>query len=88
MRNSALVRVLKIMRTLDGRHIRPSLDGLASEHHVSTRTIRRDLEALAAAGVPVPKGYNPCCEAAADEALQGIHVGREGMVHDPHHVSR
>ncbi len=64
MRNVALIRCLRLMRRLEGCRVRPDLEALATEYHVSTRTIRRDLIALSEAGVPVPKGYNPSREAA------------------------
>lgn len=52
MRNDALVRVLKIMRQLEGGG-RYRLAQLAEEHQVSERTIRRDLYALGDIGVPI-----------------------------------
>ena len=51
MRNSSLVRVLCLIESL--KHKRATLQSLADEFNVSTRTIRRDLEALSLAGVPV-----------------------------------
>lgn len=51
MRNRQLVRVLKVSQALQGG--RRTLDSLATEFRVSTRTIRRDIEALSEAGVPV-----------------------------------
>jgi predicted DNA-binding transcriptional regulator YafY len=51
VRNNQLVRVLRLIDFLKtGRH---SLSSLAQEFGVSQRTIRRDLEALSLAGVPV-----------------------------------
>jgi predicted DNA-binding transcriptional regulator YafY len=51
MRNGQLVRVLALMQRLrSGRH---TLASLACEFRVHQRTIRRDLEALSVAGVPV-----------------------------------
>lgn len=50
-RNDSLVRVLTMMHYLKGG--RQTLEQLAEEFHVSTRTVRRDLEALSVAGVPV-----------------------------------
>lgn len=51
MRNDSLVRVLDMMRFL--RSGRRTLAELSVEFHVSQRTVRRDLEALSVAGVPV-----------------------------------
>lgn len=52
MRNKSLVRVLKIQWRLEQRG-RYTLGELAREFGVCERTIRRDLEALEAAGVPI-----------------------------------
>jgi len=56
-RNVGLVRALSILRQLEagGRY---TLDRLAREYHVSTRTIYRDLLALEAAGVPIDHSSN------------------------------
>ncbi len=51
MRNDALIRVLRLAERLRGS--RATLDALADEFKVCTRTVRRDLEALSVAGVPV-----------------------------------
>lgn len=53
-RNSAAIRLLRLARQLDGRADVPPLARLAHDYGVCTRTIRRDLAALAAAGWPVP----------------------------------
>lgn len=50
-RNKQLVRVLRLLALIGAR--RCSLDDLARELDVSTRTIRRDLEAIEAAYLPV-----------------------------------
>lgn len=50
-RNAQLIRVLQLAERLRGR--RWSLEQLAQEADVTTRTVRRDLEALSSAGVPV-----------------------------------
>lgn len=50
-RNVSLIRVLTMMHYLRGG--RQTLEQLAEEFKVSTRTVRRDLEALSVAGVPV-----------------------------------
>ena len=55
-RNKALVRCLTLMRVLSGGR-RANLQQLAAEFHVHQRTIRRDFQALEAAGVPV--GHTP-----------------------------
>lgn len=52
-RNATLTRVLLLLEMLRGQ--RQTLEGLASRLRVTTRTIRRDLEALRFAGVPVEK---------------------------------
>lgn len=51
MRNGALVRVLTMADRL--RAGRRTLEELAQEFHVSTRTVRRDLEVLSVAGVRI-----------------------------------
>lgn len=52
-RNRQLVRDLQLLLTLErARHGRTLLE-LAQEFAVTDRTIRRDLEALGAAGVPL-----------------------------------
>lgn len=53
-RNTTLVRCLMIWRRVEGRRVCPSLRVLAAEHGVCERTIRRDLEALQEARLPVP----------------------------------
>lgn len=50
-RNNALVRVLTMAELL--RRGRYDLDQLAREFSVTTRTVRRDLDALSVAGVAV-----------------------------------
>lgn len=54
-RNWTLRRVLGLARRIDGMRMLPSLDLLADEFGVSTRTIRRDLYALEQAGWPMPQ---------------------------------
>jgi predicted DNA-binding transcriptional regulator YafY len=51
-RNRQLVRQLTILRSLDCR-IGRTLRELAEDARVTTRTIRRDLEALQEAGIPL-----------------------------------
>jgi predicted DNA-binding transcriptional regulator YafY len=51
VRGDTLVRVLTMAETL--RRGRQSLDELADTFNVTTRTVRRDLEALSVAGVAV-----------------------------------
>lgn len=51
-RNAPLIRVLKVLRLLEGRG-RWSLVELALRFNVSTKTARRDLRALEEAGYPV-----------------------------------
>ena len=46
-----VVRQWQVLRSLEER--RQTLDELANELNVVTRTIRRDLEALEAAGFPI-----------------------------------
>jgi predicted DNA-binding transcriptional regulator YafY len=53
MRNGQLTRVLSLYRTLLCE--RRSIDSLARDFSVTTRTVRRDLDALADAGVPLCK---------------------------------
>ncbi len=52
-RNQEVVRQWNILRTLDANRLGVHLDQLAGEAGVSSRTIRRDLEALQEAGFPV-----------------------------------
>lgn len=54
-RNRTLLRVLTLFRRLDGCRYAPPLAELAKEFGVCERTIRRDLEALEAAGFNPPK---------------------------------
>ncbi len=51
-RCSGLIRVLTLLRMLEG-HGRYTLEELAVRFVVSTRTIRRDLVAIQAAGYPL-----------------------------------
>ena len=52
-RNGQLVRELLILRTLEEARIGCTLSDLARQTGVTTRTIRRDLEALEEAGIPL-----------------------------------
>jgi len=56
------IRIAALILTAQSHRYLPSLEDLAREHGVSTRTIRRDLEALEAVGVPLPP--RSCAEAA------------------------
>jgi len=49
----ALTRVLAELRELEDARAGLTIDELAERGRVTTRTIRRDLEALEAAGVPL-----------------------------------
>lgn len=51
-RNAALIRCLRILRHLEAGH-RVTMQACAERFRVHQRTIRRDLEALEAAGVPL-----------------------------------
>lgn len=53
-RNESIIRVLTLAKRLDGLRYAPSLQQLADEGHVSTRTVRRDLQLLEALGFHVP----------------------------------
>lgn len=53
-RNRQLVRVLKLMALIRGRNVCQPLGELATILGVSTRTVRRDLEALGEAHLVVP----------------------------------
>lgn len=53
-RGESLRRALGLHRRLDGLRYAPSLDVLAEEFAVTTRTIRRDLELLESCGLTVP----------------------------------
>lgn len=52
-RNRQIVRELILLRMLETTRIGYTLNELARETSVTTRTIRRDLEALEEAGVPI-----------------------------------
>ncbi len=52
-RNRQLVRDLQLVLMLERARIGLTLDQLAAEYGVTTRTIRRDLEAIEEAGVPL-----------------------------------
>ncbi len=52
-RNRQVVRELQMILALERSRYGATLQELAGEYGVSTRTIRRDLEALQEAGVPV-----------------------------------
>lgn len=54
-RLAGLTRVLKLMIRLEGCHYAPSLEALAEEFDVCTRTIRRDLVLLETAGIETPR---------------------------------
>lgn len=49
-----LARVLRLKARLDGCQVRPSIEALAQELKVTTRTVRRDLDALRIVGYAVP----------------------------------
>ncbi|MGH9312341.1 MAG: helix-turn-helix transcriptional regulator [Vicinamibacterales bacterium] len=51
-RNAEVIRQWNILRAIEASR-RATIDGLAESHGVTTRTIRRDLEALQAAGFPL-----------------------------------
>jgi len=50
-RNSQLTRALQLIERLKGQ--RATLIELSQDFGVTTRTIRRDLEAISAAGIPL-----------------------------------
>ncbi|MEO7891216.1 MAG: HTH domain-containing protein [Vicinamibacterales bacterium] len=52
-RNRTLIRALGIVRRLDGAKVGATLAELAADSGVCTRTIRRDLEAIESAGIPL-----------------------------------
>jgi predicted DNA-binding transcriptional regulator YafY len=58
-RNRQVVRELQLLLTLERSRYGRSLQELALEFGVTDRTIRRDLEALEAAGVPLIDNENP-----------------------------
>jgi predicted DNA-binding transcriptional regulator YafY len=51
-RNRQMIRTLTLLQLLESRNGR-TLDELAADTGVTTRTIRRDLEAIEAAGIPL-----------------------------------
>jgi hypothetical protein len=53
MRGLGFARLLSEMRAMQAARYGLSLDDLAEEYRVSTRTVRRDLMVLQEAGVPV-----------------------------------
>jgi predicted DNA-binding transcriptional regulator YafY len=52
VRSDGVIRALAMIQLLSGGR-RRSLDELAEHFHITTRTVRRDLEVLSVAGVPV-----------------------------------
>jgi predicted DNA-binding transcriptional regulator YafY len=52
-RNAEVIRQWQMLRAIERAHLGLTIDKLAAEAHVSTRTIRRDLAALAEAGFPL-----------------------------------
>lgn len=54
-RNAGLLRVLRLLRRLEGARYVQSLESLANEYGVTTRTIRRDLVLLEEAGYRLPR---------------------------------
>lgn len=58
MRNQSLIRVLSIQRVFE-QGGRVTLNALAERFGVSTRTVRRDLSALEASGVPLTSEHEP-----------------------------
>ncbi|HWP98912.1 MAG TPA: transcriptional regulator [Vicinamibacterales bacterium] len=52
-RNTEMIRQWEVLRTLDAARYGVTIQALADDLKVSTRTIRRDLDALAAAGFPI-----------------------------------
>ncbi len=78
-RNSEVIRQFTILRTLQAARVGASIHQLANELSVSTRTIRRDLDALSEAGFPL---YNSGSSVEGHtlwrldgKALQGIDTG-------------
>lgn len=52
-RNRQVVREIQLLLLLERSRVGKTIAELAEEFRVTTRTIRRDLECLEAAGVPV-----------------------------------
>jgi predicted DNA-binding transcriptional regulator YafY len=53
-RNSQAVRVVRLLKRIEGRRYRPTTSDLAREFGVTRRTIIRDLQAIEEAHVAVP----------------------------------
>ncbi len=53
-RNQVAVRIVRLIRRLEGLRVRPNVHLLAEEFHVDKRTIYRDFEALEEAHFPLP----------------------------------
>lgn len=53
-RKRIIVRLVKLMAMCESYQYLPTLDELGSQFRVNPRTVRRDLEAIEEAGVPVP----------------------------------
>lgn len=84
-RMQAQIRIVGLLGLLEQIRVPWTLDALAARFGVSTRTIRRDLEALEAAGVAVGRCLiqrDPISRVAAVESIRwkcvGVDVGLEG----------
>ena len=53
MRNAEVIRQWQVLREIEARRVGVTIHELATLVHVSTRTIRRDLQALQEAGFAV-----------------------------------
>jgi hypothetical protein len=53
-RCAQVIRIVRLMRLLERRQFLPTLNALARELEVCTRTVRRDLEVLRLVGARVP----------------------------------
>ena len=78
-RNAEVIRQFSILRTLEASRLGVTIHRLAAEFGVSTRTIRRDLDALSEVGFPLYQdGANPEGHTVwrlDGKALQGIETG-------------
>ena len=58
MRGRAFVRLFVVLQTMQGSRVGVTLEQLAAETGVTTRTVRRDLEVLQEVGIPLVDAFD------------------------------